>query len=428
MIIEKLNRFISSALDSSDLDEKELKPLDKKNIAIKLSNTSTVIYIEIVEGKILLSEKIAGEPHLILEGSPISFVNYFNNISSDHNIKISGQALLAEHFSKIFKKINIDWEQVISEYTNDEFAFYANKIFCEIKNKKNEVENSILRNTREYIRDETNIFPSKEQIDNYVNDVDSLRNKIDFLEAKFKKFNAYSMNQIFRLIRIYIIIMKNSLDKDLFNFKYLWLLKILRIFFPNLWFRKFNPSRGERLKKTFEELGPIFVKLGQTISTRKDLLPSDIANELVKLQDKVTPFSGEIAKQEVEKALEDKVENIFEEFDINPLASASVAQVHAATLNQNKVIVKVLRPGISKLIKKDISLMYFIANTIDRIWDESKRLKPKEIVGEYEKVIFGELDLIKEASNANLLKKNLKIHLIFTCQIYTGITQEKMYL
>ena len=157
-------------------------------------------------------------------------------------------------------------------------------------------------------------------------------------------------------------------------------------------------------------------------------MPSDIANELVKLQDKVTPFSGEIAKQEVEKALEDKVENIFEEFDINPLASASVAQVHAATLNQNKVIVKVLRPGISKLIKKDISLMYFIANTIDRIWDESKRLKPKEIVGEYEKVIFGELDLIKEASNANLLKKILKIHLIFTCQIYTGITQEKMYL
>lgn len=187
MIIEKLNRFISSALDSSDLDEKELKPLDKKNIAIKLRNTSTVIYIEIVEGKILLSEKIEGEPHLILEGSPISFVNYFNNISSDHNIKISGQALLAEHFSKIFKKINIDWEQVISEYTNDEFAFYANKIFCEIKNKKNEVENSILRNTREYIRDETNILPSKEQIDNYINDVDSLRNKIDFLEAKFKK-------------------------------------------------------------------------------------------------------------------------------------------------------------------------------------------------------------------------------------------------
>ncbi|MEL0102330.1 MAG: ubiquinone biosynthesis regulatory protein kinase UbiB [Gammaproteobacteria bacterium] len=235
------------------------------------------------------------------------------------------------------------------------------------------------------------------------------------------------MNQIFRLIRIYIIIMKNSLDKDLFNFKYLWLLKILRIFFPNLWFRKFNPSRGERLKKTFEELGPIFVKLGQTISTRKDLLPPDIANELVKLQDKVTPFSGEIAKQEVEKALEDKVENIFEEFDINPLASASVAQVHAATLNQNKVIVKVLRPGISKLIKKDISLMYFIANTIDRIWDESKRLKPKEIVSEYEKVIFGELDLIKEASNANLLKKNFKdSSYLYVPNIYWDYTRENV--
>ena len=156
-------------------------------------------------------------------------------------------------------------------------------------------------------------------------------------------------------------------------------------------------------------------------------MPSDIANELVKLQDKVTPFSGEIAKQEVEKALEDKVENIFEEFDINPLASASVAQVHAATLNQNKVIVKVLRPGISKLIKKDISLMYFIANTIDRIWDESKRLKPKEIVGEYEKVIFGELDLIKEASNANLLKKNFKdSSYLYVPNIYWDYTRENV--
>ena len=97
--------------------------------------------------------------------------------------------------------------------------------------------------------------------------------------------------------------MRNSLDKDLFNFKYLWLMKFSRVFFPNLWFRNSSLSRGERIKNTFEELGPIFVKLGQTISTRKDLLPDDIAEELVKLQDKVTPFPGEQAKQAIELAL-----------------------------------------------------------------------------------------------------------------------------
>ena len=214
------------------------------------------------------------------------------------------------------------------------------------------------------------------------------------------------MKQILRLIKIYIIIMRNSLDKDLFNFKYLWLMKFSRVFFPNLWFRNSSLSRGERIKNTFEELGPIFVKLGQTISTRKDLLPDDIAEELVKLQDKVTPFPGEQAKQAIELALNDKVENIFDDFDIKSLASASVAQVHAAKLNNNEVVIKVLRPGIEKLIVKDINLMFFIAKTIDKVWEESKRLKPVEIVSEYEKIIFGELDLVKEASNANLLKRN----------------------
>ena len=108
------------------------------------------------------------------------------------------------------------------------------------------------------------------------------------------------MGQILRLIKIYIVVMRNSLDKDLFDFKYLKFIKIFRIFFPNLWFRNNSLSRGERIKNAFEELGPIFVKLGQTISTRKDLLPEDIAEELVKLQDKVTPFSGQEAKKLIE--------------------------------------------------------------------------------------------------------------------------------
>jgi len=235
------------------------------------------------------------------------------------------------------------------------------------------------------------------------------------------------MKQILRLIKIYTIIMKNSLDKDLFDFQYLWLIKFLRIFFPKLWFRKNNLSRGENIRNTLEELGPIFVKLGQTISTRKDLLPDDIANELVKLQDKVTPFSGEEAKKIIEQALNSEIDSIFDNFDINPLASASVAQVHAAKLKDKEVIIKVLRPGIERLIQRDISLMNFIAKAINKFWAESKRLKPLEIVNEYEKVIFGELDFIKEASNANLLKKNFtNSSYLYVPEIYWDYTRQNV--
>ena len=235
------------------------------------------------------------------------------------------------------------------------------------------------------------------------------------------------MKKILRLFKIYVVIMKNSLDKDLFNFKFLWVLKFFRIFFPTLWFRNNMLSRGERIKNTFEELGPIFVKLGQTISTRKDLLPTDIAEELVKLQDKVKPFSGEEAKKIIESSLGDSIENIFEGFDIECLASASVAQVHSAKLEGNDVIIKVLRPNIEKLIRKDIDLMYFIAKTIDNFWEESKRLKPIEIVAEYEKVIFGELDLVKEASNANLLKRNFsESSYLYVPEIYWDYTRDNV--
>ena len=121
------------------------------------------------------------------------------------------------------------------------------------------------------------------------------------------------------------------------------------------------------------------------------------------------------------------MDSIFDDFDINPLASASVAQVHSAKLNNKDVIIKVLRPGIEKLIKNDINLMYFLANTIDKFWEESKRLKPKEIVSEYEKVIYGELDLVKEASNANLLRKNFEESTyLYVPEIYWDYTRQNV--
>ncbi|MBD3610456.1 MAG: ubiquinone biosynthesis regulatory protein kinase UbiB, partial [Gammaproteobacteria bacterium] len=166
-------------------------------------------------------------------------------------------------------------------------------------------------------------------------------------------------------------------------------------------------SIGERVRLSLEALGPIFVKLGQILSTRRDLLPPSIADELSKLQDNVPPFSNQLAQQIIEKSLGKPVEELFAEFSQTPLASASIAQVHAATLHDgHEVVVKVLRPGIEKTIRSDVALMYLLAELIQNSSADGKRLRPVEVVEEYEKTIFDELDLVREASNASMLRRN----------------------
>jgi ubiquinone biosynthesis protein len=171
--------------------------------------------------------------------------------------------------------------------------------------------------------------------------------------------------------------------------------------------------RGERLRLALEELGPVFIKMGQALSTRPDILPADIAIELARLQDQVPPFPGEEARAEVERALGRSVEALFESFDTVPLASASVAQVHAARLRPAgpgepglEVIVKVLRPGVAQMIRRDVDLMHVIAALAERWLPEARRLKPREVVREYETVIFDELDLMREGANASQLRRN----------------------
>jgi ubiquinone biosynthesis protein len=185
-------------------------------------------------------------------------------------------------------------------------------------------------------------------------------------------------------------------------------LRLIGALSPWLWFQpQSTGTRGQRLRLALEELGPVFVKFGQAISTRRDLLPPDIADELVKLQDQVPPFAGETARKAVEDALVLPLEFLFRRFDTEPLAAASIAQVHAAELPDGReVIVKVLRPGMREIISRDIEVLYSLARLADRYSSEGHRLRPVEVVQEYEQTILGELDLMREAANAAQLKRN----------------------
>ncbi|MGV6807358.1 MAG: ubiquinone biosynthesis regulatory protein kinase UbiB [bacterium] len=186
--------------------------------------------------------------------------------------------------------------------------------------------------------------------------------------------------------------------------------------------------RGERLREALESLGPVFVKFGQILSTRPDLVPPDICEELDKLQDQVPPFSGEEFVTIVEGALKKSVDDIFAEFDRSPLASASVAQVHGAKLPDGKdVVVKVIRPGIGKVIQQDIDLMMSVARFLERHVPQTRRLHPVEIVRDYEHVIFDELNLQREAANTSLLRRNFeKSSLLYVPDVCWPLTNEKV--
>ena len=211
-----------------------------------------------------------------------------------------------------------------------------------------------------------------------------------------------------RLLQIQRVLLKHGLD-DFVRATHLYRpLRFVFFLSPGIWFeRRRQASRGERLRLALEELGPIFVKFGQAVSTRRDLLPSDIADELAKLQDRVPPFPGTVARETIERAYGRPMAEVFAEFDTTPLAAASIAQVHVARLlDGREVVVKVLRPGMRDWIERDLEVLYALARLAHRYWSEARRLRPIEIVAEYEKTILDELDLMREAANAAQLKRN----------------------
>lgn len=210
-----------------------------------------------------------------------------------------------------------------------------------------------------------------------------------------------------RLLKIVTVSLRFGLDQMLIDagskLRFAGLLRVTRLG------RRFDAPRAVRLRQALEALGPIFVKFGQMLSTRRDLLPPDLADELAKLQDRVPPFPSEQAIARLEAFYGKPLAQVFRSFETQPVASASVAQVHFAVLPTGEdVAVKVLRPGIEHVIANDIALMETAATLLERVWSEGRRLKAREVVAEFSKHLGDELDLMREASNCSQLRRNFR--------------------
>ena len=219
----------------------------------------------------------------------------------------------------------------------------------------------------------------------------------------------HTLRQFGRLLKISAILSRYRLDEFLEATHLYRPMRLLRVLAPWGGRGVAGKPRGERLRLALHEMGPIYVKFGQIISTRRDLVAPDIADELALLQDQVPAFPGEQARAIVEQALGQAVDQLFETFETTPLASASIAQVHAATLpDGSEVVVKVVRPGIRQQISQDIDLLMVIAGLAEKYWESGSRIRPTEFVREFEMFIFDELDMSREAANASALRRNFE--------------------
>ncbi len=237
------------------------------------------------------------------------------------------------------------------------------------------------------------------------------------------------IRQVFRLIQIHHVLAKYHLDEIIQNthlFHSLHFLNFLSIFHKK---NKSNIPRGERLNLALQDLGPIFIKLGQILSTRRDLLPDDITDHLVKLQDQVSPFSNEQAQALIQEAYsEQEISELFSNIANTPLASASVAQVYAAQLvDGSEVVIKIIRPNIKLAIKYDLDLLHTLAALAEKYWPEGKHLHTKKIIKELENNLFDELDMMREAASASQLKRNFNnSSLLYVPKVHWQLTRDKL--
>ncbi|AOM42468.1 ubiquinone biosynthesis regulatory protein kinase UbiB [Xenorhabdus hominickii] len=233
-------------------------------------------------------------------------------------------------------------------------------------------------------------------------------------------------SEIKRLYFIIRVFLSYGLDELIPNIRLTWPLRFGRYFL--FWIRNRHKDKplGERLRLALQELGPVWIKFGQMLSTRRDLFPTAVADQLSMLQDRVVSFDGAVARKSIETALEGPLETWFENFDPQPLASASIAQVHTARLKENgkAVVLKVIRPDILPVIKADIRLMYRLANFVPLLPD-GRRLRPREVVREYEKTLLDELNLLREAANAIQLRRNFEdSSILYVPEVYSDYCRE----
>ena len=238
------------------------------------------------------------------------------------------------------------------------------------------------------------------------------------------------LSHIARFATIERVMVKYALEQLFLEATSARVLKHVFVLSPTRWMNGDTRAlpRGQRIRLALEELGPVFVKLGQVLSTRRDLLPDDIGDELTLLQDKVKPFSSDLAREQIEIALNERIDVLFASFEHAPIASASIAQVHGAVMHDGAdVVVKVLRPGIREIIDRDVSLMYVLADIAAAILVDGHRLRPREVVSEYERTIHGELDLVAEATNAVVLRNNFKdSNTLYIPDIYWDMTRSSV--
>jgi ubiquinone biosynthesis protein len=228
----------------------------------------------------------------------------------------------------------------------------------------------------------------------------------------------WQRKNLLRMLGIQRVLVRHGLDKLITTIHFLRPLRFFFYLYPKSSDRQ--APLGVRLRDALIELGPIFVKFGQAISTRRDLLPPDIADELAKLQDQVPPFPSEQVVDILNEAYGKPVQEVFAHFDMEPLAAASIAQVHVVELQDgSEAIVKVLRPGVRGLIERDLDILYALAGLADKYWETGKRLRPLEVVAEYEKTVLDELDLMREGANTAQLKRNFEgSDLLYVPEVY----------
>ena len=238
---------------------------------------------------------------------------------------------------------------------------------------------------------------------------------------------------LLRLLSIQRVLVRHGLDEVITATHFLRPLRFLFYLFPRA--KDVSDPLGKRIRLALQELGPIFVKFGQAVSTRRDLLSTDVADELAMLQDRVPAFPADQAVTILENIYGKSVDEVFSRFDREPFAAASIAQVHTAALpDGTEVIVKLLRPGVRELIERDLDVMYALAGLADKYWEHGKRLRPLELVAEYEKTIFDELDLMREGANTAQLKRNFAgSDLLYVPEVYWDfcrpevLVQERIY-